>query len=47
MQAAVLRNPEVITAHRLLDMDTAGLRQLVGCDLPLPEERARLLREVG
>ncbi|GBF97280.1 hypothetical protein Rsub_09971 [Raphidocelis subcapitata] len=49
LKASLLEDPACLDAERLASIDGAGVRRLLrwGRDLPLQEERARLLREVG
>ncbi len=48
-QAAILADPTALSADKLARMTGEGVRELVGWKrgLPLQEERACLLREVG
>lgn len=49
MQRALLRDPGILAAPRLAQAQGQDVRDLLGRkrELPLQEERARLLREVG
>lgn len=49
IKASILADPTALSANKLAQITGDGVRQLVGWkrDLPLQEERARLLREVG